>query len=315
MMWEKNNIVKEQAVELQEEAAALIQQIIITRIWNASHGGVYALIDDQTKPNPYLDDPERDITSRAGKRYTKINPAYMTRQIAELSLALHGYRFDLTSLKPLNPGNMPDPWEKLALNSFEHGATEQMIITGKGAERVFRFMMPLSTEQSCLQCHAKQHYRIGDIRGGISVSIPMKDSDHVHGTRERMYLLVALGLWLIIVTFIVLTSWVLSRKVTHEIAHELERNQLKTAVELAGAAAHEIRQPLTVLINFAHIFKSSHTPVDKESAKILEKMIEQCDRINQIVSKMQNITAYKTKPYVGDSTIVDLDLDPKKSDT
>jgi hypothetical protein len=31
---------------------------------------------------------------------------------------------------------------------------------------------PLITENSCLKCHAKQGYKIGDIRGGISVTLP-----------------------------------------------------------------------------------------------------------------------------------------------
>jgi diguanylate cyclase (GGDEF)-like protein len=33
-------------------------------------------------------------------------------------------------------------------------------------------MAPLRTERACLKCHAKQGYREGDIRGGISVTLP-----------------------------------------------------------------------------------------------------------------------------------------------
>ena len=36
-----------------------------------------------------------------------------------------------------------------------------------------RFMRPLITEEGCLKCHATQGYRVGDVIGGISVSIPM----------------------------------------------------------------------------------------------------------------------------------------------
>jgi PAS domain S-box-containing protein len=36
-----------------------------------------------------------------------------------------------------------------------------------------RLMRPMITEQGCLKCHAKQGYKAGDLRGGISVSIPM----------------------------------------------------------------------------------------------------------------------------------------------
>ena len=37
-----------------------------------------------------------------------------------------------------------------------------------------RLMSPLFTEKSCLQCHARHGYKEGDLRGGISIAIPMK---------------------------------------------------------------------------------------------------------------------------------------------
>ena len=36
-----------------------------------------------------------------------------------------------------------------------------------------RFMSPLMVEEDCLKCHSEQGYAVGDIRGGISVSVPM----------------------------------------------------------------------------------------------------------------------------------------------
>jgi len=41
-----------------------------------------------------------------------------------------------------------------------------------GNETYFRFMRPLITEAGCLKCHMAQGYKVGDIRGGISVSLP-----------------------------------------------------------------------------------------------------------------------------------------------
>ena len=35
-------------------------------------------------------------------------------------------------------------------------------------------MKPIVTEQNCLKCHAHQGYKVGNVRGGISVTIPMK---------------------------------------------------------------------------------------------------------------------------------------------
>ena len=45
----------------------------------------------------------------------------MTRQIYELAQKSGLPQGHLTSLKPLRPQNAPDPWEKKALEAFEHG--------------------------------------------------------------------------------------------------------------------------------------------------------------------------------------------------
>ena len=42
-----------------------------------------------------------------------------------------------------------------------------------GNNPVFRFIKPLITEESCLKCHAKQGYKLGDVRGAISIFIPI----------------------------------------------------------------------------------------------------------------------------------------------
>jgi hypothetical protein len=308
---EHRNMAEEQTVELKGTARALVQLIILTRTWNAEHGGVYAEIDGRTQPNPFLDDPQRDITSLAGKRYTKINPAYMARQIAELARERHQYRLNLTSLRPLNPTNMPDPWEETALQAFEHDAVERMTVVQEKDERFFRFMVPLAVEKSCLGCHAKQNYRIGDIRGGISVSIPMSESDRIHAARARTYLLTGLGLWLCIIVFIALVSYTLSRKVARETEREFELGRLKSIVELAGAAAHEIRQPLTVLITVFATLRRRYT-ADDYLLKNLDVTTVQCERIDRIIEKMNNLTHNKTKTYVGNIKIIDLDNASKK---
>ncbi len=36
-----------------------------------------------------------------------------------------------------------------------------------------RLMRPFRIDPSCLTCHEEQGYKVGDIRGGISVSVPM----------------------------------------------------------------------------------------------------------------------------------------------
>lgn len=155
-----------------ERGNVLFRLVELTRDWNAQHGGVYVPVTETTQPNPYLQHPRRDIETTDGVRLTMINPAFMTRQIAEIAEQADGVKFHITSLKPIRPANAPDAWETGALRSFEEGRREILSLITDRPAPVHRYMAPLMVKRSCLACHAQQGYREGDIRGGISVTMP-----------------------------------------------------------------------------------------------------------------------------------------------
>lgn len=155
------------------ESRAIVFKDIIFRKWNSGHSGVYVPVTKETIPNKYLDVPNRDITLPNGKLYTLVNPAYMTRQVFELQEKEQGILGHLTSLKPIRFENAPDRWEKIALGEFQLGKKEVSSLNTINSRLYMRYMQPLFVEESCLACHAKQGYRKGDIRGGISVALPM----------------------------------------------------------------------------------------------------------------------------------------------
>lgn len=156
-------------------ARAYIDKDILFRKWNALHGGVYVPVDSGVAPNPFYPPAvrERDLITPSGRQLTLINPAYMTRQIYELAQKEHKISGHITSLKPLRPDNRPDAWEASALTGFERGEQEVSSDVTEDSIRYLRLMRPLVTEESCLTCHAQQGYKKGDIRGGISIRLPM----------------------------------------------------------------------------------------------------------------------------------------------
>lgn len=153
-------------------ARAVFKQIVITRRWNSSHGGVYVPVTANNQPNTYLEDPLRDLTVNDSMLLTKINPALMTRQVSEIAMLEEGIQFHITSLNPLRPRNEATPVEKRFLEAFEQGKEEASVFMEEDGRHVFKYMAPLITETSCLTCHQKQGYQEGDVRGGISVSLP-----------------------------------------------------------------------------------------------------------------------------------------------
>jgi diguanylate cyclase (GGDEF)-like protein len=155
-------------------ARSFFQQVVVTREWNARHGGVFVPVTAETQPNPYLDAPDRDLRVDSGRILTKINPAFMTRQLSEIAGESKGIQFRITSLKPIRPENRATELEAVYLRQFESGLAEGGGMVEKDGQAYYFYMVPLRTEKACLKCHAIQNYREGDIRGGISVTIPFK---------------------------------------------------------------------------------------------------------------------------------------------
>jgi diguanylate cyclase (GGDEF)-like protein len=173
-VWNISQTQKSQLQTYLENGRSLFNLIVITREWNAQQGGIYLPVTDKIQSNPYLDIPNRDVTTTSGQKLTLVNPAYMTRLIGELADQKDNVKFHITSLKPIRPLNAPTKWETAALDSFENkGQQEYYEYYGVQKTTIFRYMAPLITQQSCLKCHAKQGYQVGDIRGGISISFPV----------------------------------------------------------------------------------------------------------------------------------------------
>ncbi|OCC16400.1 Two-component response regulator [Dissulfuribacter thermophilus] len=195
------NAIKEQKRIAIETARCVFDIILTTRMWNASHGGVYVVVNDKVKPNPYLKDPMRDLELDNGLKLTKINPALMTRQISEFAKGKEGIVFHITSLRPINPLNKPTPIEERFLKEFEKGVKERGIFIKRDGKTFYLYMAPLITKKTCLKCHARQGYKEGDIRGGISITLPF--------VMEMPWLPLVLGhivIWVVVLCGIVIAG-------------------------------------------------------------------------------------------------------------
>ena len=168
------------------------------RLWAASHGGVYVPVTDETPANEYLAQiPDRDVRTEDGKELTLMNPAYILRQVNERLSAQDRTAGHITSLLHRRPETAPDDWERSALEAFEAGAEEVAELAEIDGELHYRFMRPMFVSAACLKCHGDQGYEIGDVRGGMSVSVGMA----VHYAAARATNTALLfghgGLWLI----------------------------------------------------------------------------------------------------------------------
>jgi PAS domain S-box-containing protein len=76
--------------------------------------------------------------------------------------------------------------------------------------------------------------------------------------------------------------------------------------ELAGAAAHELNQPLTSIIGYAQLVQRQ-SQAGAAHLRAVGVILREAERMADIVRKIGRITKYETMPYVGSQAILDLE--------
>jgi PAS domain S-box-containing protein len=89
-------------------------------------------------------------------------------------------------------------------------------------------------------------------------------------------------------------------------AQLLYQERQAVIAELAGAAAHELNQPLTSVLGYAELLKRRLEPGSSVFGAA-EVIYNEAERMAEIVRKIGKITRYETKSYVGTARILDLD--------
>lgn len=196
--------LQEQQAEshLDTQSRALLTEMVGLRQWIATYGGIWT-----NRPGDYY------LDSQDG--FYRKSPAMVTKELSNLLNATSDFRFHITSLRPINPANAPDEFENQALHGFETNGAPVARIETMGSSRVYRLMIPLKTEASCLECHGSQGYKVGDIRGGLSVLVPMATVDQsLQESRSALILSAAFITALVMIVLYILVRRLIIRPVT-----------------------------------------------------------------------------------------------------
>lgn len=296
------------------EAQSNIKKDFMFRNWIASHGGVYVPITDQTPSNKYLlNIPEKDIETPSGKKLTLMNPAYALSHMMKYYSQAYEIKGRTVSLDFVNPKNEPDAWEKEQLKVLEKTKKPFYEITDLNNIEYLRYISPMMVAHECVQCHT--NYKIGDVRGGISISIPTQKYYEELYSKILLFMILhiiilAIGFLAIRVTLVQTIKWAkensdyknklreanqnLEKRVQDAISElrskdDILMKQSKNAAmgEMIANIAHQWRQPLDSLgLTIQDIAEAQEygelTPeyIDKTIKKSMSIIYKMSDTIN-----------------------------------
>lgn len=170
--------------QLRNEATATAEQVVAFRAWVASTGVVWV---DHLAP-AFRDFLGKRVSSDSTMEFFSKNPALATRELSEIvSKTATRATFRVTSDEYRNPANAPDRFESTAIQAFK--ADKNLKYNDAFEGNYYRYSQPIYVQESCLKCHGdpkdapadviakygdKQAfgYKLGDVRGIISVKLP-----------------------------------------------------------------------------------------------------------------------------------------------
>lgn len=286
-----------------EQAKISFAKDLMFRKWVASHGGVYVTPTKETPPNPYLAHlPNRDLITTTGKKLTLMNPAYTLRELMENHEGIYGAKGHITSLNLLNPKNKASEWETKALKILDKGVTTEFHeFLKKDNKEYLYYMHGLTTQESCLKCHAHQGYKVGDIRGGVSVIIPMKKYNDDFKSALKIIVLVHI-IFYIVAIFILLYTY---RKIKESLLEQeklYEENRQKEEIMLAQSRnaamgemismiAHQWRQPIAVISMWANNITADvdmDEVKEEDLRKYAQSITTQTQHLSQTIDDFRN---------------------------
>ena len=190
-------------------------------------------------------------------------PQVVATQVAKRVTQHTKYYVRQVSLRYRNPQNRPDAYETAQLLKFaKDPSREAYNIVNVGGVRSFRYLQPMLATASCLECHGSYqsapnfvkerfppghysyNYRVGEVIGAVSVTIPMKDLYAELGANLELDLL-ARGVAFLIVVLVM--GAILRRQIvdpvkmlSDRIAHVTQTGDFET--RLPRQSADEIGQ-------------------------------------------------------------------------
>ncbi len=232
LYWNITNLYQRQVDLAASEARANWNKDRAFRDWTTRQGGVYVKTSDQVRPNENLAHlKNRDLHTLEGVQLTLLNPAFILREMTAEFEQATGIKGRLTAKQVFNLENKADAWEQAAIARFEQGIEEVIEETEIDGAPYLRFMKPVYVNKECIHCHGDLGFKEGDLRGGMSVSVPLTPYLTSAAQTVNSMVLTHASVWLLGFLGIVAFAWM---------ARVREKDRFVLQAQLAHDALHDV---------------------------------------------------------------------------
>lgn len=170
----------------------------------------------------------RSVTSEPEHNENLIPQVAATRVALQLTRG-SSYYVRQVSLRYRNPDNRPDSFESALLTTFQGaGAEETWRVTTQNGRKSLRYLLPMISDSSCLTCHGSYEdaprfvqrrfppghfsygYKVGEVIGAVSVSVPMEGLYRQIGSNLKRDIIYD---GLVLAAFILVSGWIIRRTI------------------------------------------------------------------------------------------------------
>jgi PAS domain S-box-containing protein len=170
----------------------------------------------------------KSVTSEPEHNENLIPQVAATRIARQLTRGSN-YYVRQVSLRYRNPDNRPDAFESTQLTAFRDvKADETWQVTVEKGKESLRYLLPMVADESCLTCHGSYDtapgfiqrrfprghfsygYRVGEIIGAVSVSVPMEGLYRQIGANLKRDIIYD---GLVLTVFVLISGWIIRRTI------------------------------------------------------------------------------------------------------
>ncbi|MDA8413125.1 MAG: DUF3365 domain-containing protein [Desulfobacteraceae bacterium] len=212
------------------------------------------------------------------------------------------------SLRYRNPDNRPDTFETQQLTIFRDvKAAETWQVTMDKGKKALRYLFPMVSDESCLKCHGSYDaapeyikrrfprghfsygYKVGEVIGAVSVSVPMEGLYQQIGANLKRDILYD---GLVLLVFILVSGWIIRRTILAPV---------KTVASSIAAVAHSG--------NFSERLEQRGEDEIGELISSFNELMEELDR--KTVQRVESEDRYRNFIEIAQSPIVTFMSDGK----